>query len=86
MTVPRPNLGSYEHFLDEVAEGRVYVMGLGGVGSAEILVGPGGINAPEFTACRYFYRALDAEDIRVLGAKVFLMRPRHSPDDAPPPV
>ncbi|ANN16268.1 hypothetical protein SD37_11830 [Amycolatopsis orientalis] len=69
-------LGSYAHFLEEVAEGRVWLIGMAaGVGSAEILIGSGGINAPEFTKHRYIYRALDNEDVRLHNGKVVLCRP-----------
>lgn len=80
--------GSYAHFLDEVAAGRVWLIAMAaGVGSAEILVGSGGVNAPEFTECGFIYRALDNGDVRLLNGKVFLSRPS-APDgsdvQAPP--
>ncbi len=77
-------VGSYGHFLAEVAAGRVWVMALGaGVGSAEILVSKGGVNAPEFTDSGYLYRGIDNDDVRVHGTRVVLARP--VAERAPPP-
>ncbi len=69
-------IGSYAHFLAEVAANRVWVTGLGaGAGSAEILIGTGGINAPEFTDRGYLYRGLDDGDLRIHSGRVVLARP-----------
>ncbi|MFJ8913441.1 hypothetical protein [Amycolatopsis sp. NPDC102389] len=79
-------VGSYEHFLAEVGAGRVWVMGLGGAGSAEILVGSGGINAPEFEDRGYLYRALDDGDVRIHGGRVMLARPMAGRGERPSPA
>ncbi|ONF62306.1 hypothetical protein [Amycolatopsis keratiniphila] len=80
-------VGSYEHFLAEVGAGRVWVLGLGaGAGSAEILVGAGGINAEEFTDRGYLYRALDNGDVRIHGGRVSLARPVAGHGEMPSPA
>ncbi|EMD22932.1 hypothetical protein C791_7932 [Amycolatopsis azurea DSM 43854] len=76
-------MGSYEHFLAEVAANRVWVTGLGtGAGEAQILVSKGGINSPEFTDRGYLYRGLDDGDIRIHNGRVLLARPANGKPSA----